>query len=322
MGLSTYLRKLRFRTDLPYRIYDRLTLLLGQFGPRYPLRRVTDDARPSPFFIVGSGRSGNTLLRAILTGNPELAIPPESYVLGPAVRDYRRLGFLPWRMLARVVLGRFQFHPQFETWQTDVPEVYRAVAGCSVEYRSLAKIVDELYRAYARRHQPNARRWGDKTPANVYHLPRIHAVFPNAAYLHMLRDGRDVVASYLDAGFYDSAEDASQRWLESVDLVREFGRRLPKNRYLEVRYESLVRNPEPVIRQVCRYLGTTYRQVMLQHRERVDDLGDTDASHHAGLYRSVDDRSVGTWRERLNADQRRVVEKQLRSRLSALGYLD
>lgn len=320
MGLRTYLRRLRFRTDVPYRVYDRLTILLRQLGPYHPLRKPADDDRPSPFFIVGSGRSGTTLLRAILAGSREVAIPPESYVMGAAVRDYRRLSFLPWPALVRFVLGRFQFHPGFEAWATDLDEVHRQAAACPEPERSLAMILDAIYMAYAGRHRPEARRWGDKTPANVYHLPRLDAVFPGASYVHVLRDGRDVVASYLEAGLYDSAEDASERWIESVNLVRSFLHDVRPDRSLEVRYERLVRDPEAVTRRVCEHLALEYRPEMVNHRDRVEELGDTDAGHHAGLHRPIDDRSVGTWRDRLDERQRRVVEERLASRLVSLGY--
>lgn len=320
MDLRRFLREVRFGTDLPYRLYDRVTFLLRQLGPRHPVRRDTDDARTPPFFIVGSGRSGNTLLRAILTGHGDLAVPPESYVLGPVVRDFRKLAFLPWAGLLRIVLGRFRFHPGFDAWELDAGAVYRKLAECPEEERSLARIVDGLYRSWARQYMSGAGRWGDKTPTNVYHLPRIDAVFPGAAYIHMVRDGRDVVASYLDAGLYESVERACDRWLESVRLVRRFGRGLPPHRYLELRYERLVREPETVSREVCELLGVAFEPPMLEHRERADELGDTDAPHHAGLRRPIDDRSVGSWRERLNGRQQSVVEDRLDEMLSALSY--
>lgn len=318
MDLRRSLRRLRFGTDLPYRLYDRLVLLLRQLTPGHPLRQNADDVRVPPFFIVGSGRSGNTLLRALLTGHPELAIPPESYVLGPVIRDYRKLSFLPWPELVRVVLGRFQYHPQFEAWDLDLSELYRHLAARSEEKRSLAGVLDGVYRAWVRQHMPDADRWGDKTPTNVYHLPRIDTVFPDSIYVHVLRDGRDVVASYLEAGLYDSVDAACERWIESVELIRSFGQRLSPHRYLEVRYEQLVREPETVIRAVCGHLEVGFEPKMLDHRERVGELGDTDASHHAGLQRPIDDRSVGSWENRLDDRQRDVVEGRLNGFLSSL----
>lgn len=322
MDLRESLRRLRFGTDLPYRVFDRLNLLLRQLGRGYRLRLSGDEARPAPFFIVGSGRSGNTLLRAILAGHGDLAIPPESYVLGPVVRDYRTLSFLPWTTLLRLVLARFHFHPQFDAWETNLGRVQRTLASSPDEERSLARILDAVYRAWIRRHMPGADRWGDKTPTNVYHLPRIAAVFPDASYIHMLRDGRDVVASYLDAGLYDSTDAACERWLESVDLVRRFAASLSSDRFREVRYERLVTEPEAVTRGVCQVLGVAFEPVMLKHRQRVNGLGDTDAEHHSGLNRPISSRSVGSWRDRLDDRQRRIVHDRLSPRLRDLGYLD
>lgn len=321
MGLRTLVRQLRFESDLPYRLYDRVAVLLGQGRPGLPLRSARDDQGPAPFFIVGSGRSGNTLLRAILVGHGKLAIPPESYVLGTVVRDYRRLGFLAWSELLRIVLARFHFHPKFGTWDTDLREVHEQLVECPESERSLARIVNGVYQAWMRCHMPSASRWGDKTPTNVYHLPRIHRLFPDAAFVHMLRDGRDVVASYLESGLYESAIEACDRWRESVHLVRSFLRRLPADRYREIRYERLVGDPEGVTRDVCDLLGVSFERRMLEHRTRVDDLGDTGARHHADLRRPISDRSVGSWRNRLDLRQQAVVQERLQDMLEVLGYL-
>jgi hypothetical protein len=321
MNFRGFLRQLRFGTDLPYRLYDRVALLLRQFAPHHPLRREADDARTPPFFIVGSGRSGNTLLRALLVGHGELAIPPESYVLGMAVRDYRRFSFLPWKELLRIVLGRFQFYPHFGTWQMDLRRVYEELEACPEQERSLARLLDTVYRSWATRHRLHPSRWGDKTPINVYHLPRIHAVFPEATYIHMLRDGRDVVASYLNAGLYDSAGKACTRWVESVKLVRRFGRRLPPEHHLQVRYEDLVRDPETITRRVCAHLGISFDPRMLRHRDRVEDMGDTDLSHHSNLWSPISRRSVGSWRHRLDPRQQELVEDRLCALLTELDYL-
>lgn len=322
MGLRRLLRQLRFGTDLPYRVYDRLMTLHRALEKRQPLRRPADDALPTPFFIVGSGRSGNTLLRAILCGHGELAVPPESYVLGVAVREYRKFGFLSWPELVDVVLDRFASHPQFAAWDTDLAPVRAALLDRPDEQRSLARMLDAVYRAWASAHMPGARRWGDKTPTNVYHLPRLDAVFPDAIYVHMLRDGRDVVASYLEAGLSGCVEEACERWQESVRLVRRFARRVPGRRFLEIRYERLVREPETVVRKVCGHLEVDFEPAMLNHRERIADLGDTDARHHAGLDRAINDASVGSWRDRLDSRQKSIVRKRLAGRLVDLGNGD
>lgn len=322
MDFRTYLRRLRFRADLPYRLFDRLSFILRQLGSHHPLRVPGDDKGSSPFFIVGSGRSGTTLLRAILVGHRSLAIPPESYVLGLAVRDYRKFGFQPWAELLRIVLARFQFYRHFDAWQTDLKPVYHELLDCPPEKRSLAKLLDTVYLTYARNHMSDATRWGDKTPLNVYHLPRIDAVFPDANYIHILRDGRDVVASYLDANLYDSAKAACERWVESVELVRSFTTGIPTKRCLEVRYERLVQEPETVSREVCEHLGVSFEPRMLCHRDRIENLGDSDLEHHSNLARPISDRSVGSWRHRLEEEQKKVVRTKLLRLLAELDYVD
>lgn len=320
LSLSDRIRLARFAYDFPYILFDRTRTLLGRLAGSHPIRCDYDDERTQPFFIVGSGRSGNTLLRAILMGHETVVIPPESYVLGHLVRNYRTQSHLPWPRLVRHVFSNFEFHPEFETWNLDLAPVFRECSSWPEEKRSLAGLVSAVYTAYRDEHFPGATRWGDKTPINAFHLPRISSLFPGAPYIHVLRDGRDVVSSYLAAGLEGEVEAACRRWRDSVFLVRRFARRLPEDRFLEVRYERLVREPAKVIRSVCAFLGLEYSVSILQHQERVEKLGDTDRRHHSGLRRPITDESVGKWRHRLDAHGREEVERLLGSHVRRLGY--
>ena len=85
-------------------VCDAINYVIG----RRPLRRPTTKISPPPFFIVGSGRSGNTLLRAVLTGHSKVAIPPESYVLAKTIRRFRSYSFLNWSLLVRMILSEFE----------------------------------------------------------------------------------------------------------------------------------------------------------------------------------------------------------------------
>ncbi len=77
----------------------------------YPLR---GEERFRPFFIIGVGRSGNTLFRRILTAHSELHIPPETFVLGECIRKFKRYGrWLDWPDAVSLIMGLFAFHPEF-----------------------------------------------------------------------------------------------------------------------------------------------------------------------------------------------------------------
>lgn len=84
---------------------------------------------PRPFFIIGSGRSGSTLLRRILCANPELHIPPETYVLGPAISLWEATEGDAWPVRVGRILDLFERHPEFETFGTSLDALNTSPGG-------------------------------------------------------------------------------------------------------------------------------------------------------------------------------------------------
>ena len=84
-------------------------------------------------------------------------------------------------------------------------------------------------------------RWAEKDPTYTLILDLIDELFPDAQYIHLLRDGHDVVACFRDRWGYRSAARAARgEWARYVRAARAFGARLPAERFLELRYEQLV----------------------------------------------------------------------------------
>ncbi len=301
-----------------YQFLDTVRIL-KRFAQRYPLHNNTP-LTSTPFFIVGSGRSGNTLLRTILMAHGDFIIPPESYVLGNVTREYYRYNFLPWALLARLVISCFESYPQFSTWEIDLHFFYQRVLGFPPAKQSLAQIIEELYLFYGEMMQIKGKRWGDKTPMNTFNLHEINMVFPQAQYIHMLRDGRDVVASYLNTGFYDDLLEAANRWDRSVGLVQTFGDQIGSKRYHEIRYEILIAQPDDTIREVCEFLQIDFRPKMLLFWEEAQHLGDTKLLHHANVHKPISTDSIGKWRTQLSSQQQSNLESQIGLTLQKLGY--
>ena len=307
--------------DRLLRLYDEYRLIHAYLFERKRLVASKLQSSSPPFFIIGSGRSGNTLLRAILAKHPAVVIPPESYVLGQIVRTYRVLSFLPWPELSRIVISKFEDHPQFFTWEISLQEFYERIVKFDIRKQNLSTLLNAFYMYYAEKKKPSAIRWGDKTPLNTFHLQRIRKVFPEAKFVHIIRDGRDVVSSYLKAGIYQKAEDAAKRWLSSIRLAQRFARQVGEDRYLEIRYEQLVKDPETSVKKVCRFIDLEYRDEMLRFYENIEALGDTKLKHHENLHNPINQESVGKWRANLNESQKLVIERMLKKELVRLGYM-
>jgi hypothetical protein len=281
-------------------------------------RPLSGPGRYRPFFIVGSGSCGTTLLRAMLEAHPAVHIPPEN-VLAGVLRDYRRYSRLPWGVVLRIALGGLEFRPRWDLFGLPLGPLVARLEALPPAGRTLAAVIDALYRAQAAAHKPAAERWGDKTPGNVYSLAALRAVFPDLRVIHMVRDGRDVVRSFMLAT-QDSLPVAAGHWLRAVRAGRAFGARHPAV-CLELRYEDLVRDPAASIRRVAAFLDLPPDERMLRHHEvdlplyDVDRLPFLESVRHA-----VHQTAIGRWRTMFDAAQRAELHRLLGPTLAELGY--
>ena len=283
-------------------------------------RQLHSTARYMPFFIIGSGRSGSTLLRAILETNPEVHIPPETYVIGRTIKNYIRYSRLPWSILLKIILSEFEYYPEFTTFGISLRELYNKLIEINQKERNLAYILHNLYLFHAKSVLKNAKRWGDKTPMNTFYLDKIYSVFPDSFFIHIIRDGRDVVLSYMKMGRYNTMQESADRWFLSVQKAIKFGRRHPEQ-YIEIRYEDLVRSPKKSIQFVCDFIGLEFMDNMLRHNEMNINLGDVEVrSHHKNVKNEINVASIGKWRKQFKTKEIAWLNDRIGPLLEQLGY--
>lgn len=273
-----------------------------------------------PFFVVGSGRSGNTLLRRILDSNSKIYIPPETYVLGRAINLFKQNQHLDWRQIVYLILAQFEFHREFETFGVSLRPLAEELIQTPYHQRSLAFILNKFYEYSAFQHGSSFERWGDKTPLNTFFLKEILSVFPDAQFIHLIRDGLDVVPSYTRAGIYDSINDASERWVKSVKLASDFVEKHPKT-CITVKYEDLVTSPEATVIQICNFLNIDFDQVMLNSHEHAQTMGDVVArNHHQKVFEPISSGSIGKGRKTLKDKEVEVILELIGKERSRFGY--
>ncbi|MBK1671015.1 hypothetical protein CKO28_23695 [Rhodovibrio sodomensis] len=293
-----------------------VTALRALTRPRHPL---SGPATPAPVFIVGCGRSGNTLLRRLLSASPELHIPPESFVLKKVVWDFLRYPAASWPEQVHRAIAHFQAHPHFPEFGLELWAIEGALADLPPERRSLAGLLDAIYRIHAERHGKPGARWGDKTPINTFCLEEIRAVFPDARFVEMLRDGADAAASLVAAGLQPDLRAAGQRWLDARRAVARY--RVSGGQVLTVRYEDLVRTPEAVLAQVCDHVAISYCPEAIAETGHVAAMGDVPAlPHHANVASPITAASIGRGRAQMSALQRAQLAPLLDNELVRAGY--
>ena len=270
--------------------------------------------RPFPF-IVARGRSGTTLLRAILDSHPDLAIPGEShFAVSLAMRrsEFERGGAFDVETFVRVLLR----HWGFRRWE--IPEDQVRAAFAETPPADVAAALRLAFAVYASsRGKP---RYGDKTPGFVLHVKLLAELFPESRFVHLIRDGRNVALSYLDTDFgVATLTDAAIFWDRFVREGREAGRALAPGRYLEVRYEDLIADLERTIRRVCQHIDLPFDPSMLRYFERAGDLdGLSHEEHHRNIL--LPPTRLRDWRDQMTPADVALFEALAGDLLTDLGY--
>ena len=138
-----------------------------------------------------------------------------------------------WEIFA----GLLKAHDRFKRWGLPPEVVYEAAEHSKPQ--TYADAIRLVYSCYAR--SKGKLRYGDKTPRYVRKLELISRVFPEARFVHVIRDGRDVALSLLERDWGPKTiEQAASLWRKRVRAGRRAGAILGRRCYIEVRYEDLV----------------------------------------------------------------------------------
>lgn len=269
-----------------------------------------------PFFVVSAPRSGSTLLRLILDTHSRLAVPPPGWLFDlvyPYLYSYGDLG-KPQNLLALAedILGT----PTVSKWpvKVDAQELVR-----QSEQPTFKGLYDALHRAYAQLEGKT--RWGEKTPRNGFWMDEIHALFPDAQFIHIVRDGRDQAIDISDSLLWPNAVySGASLWQRYVEAIRGYAGQLPASAFMEVRYEDMCAAPEAVIRRLCGFLGVEFEAPMLSpHATRAARAWSTHPLH-AKTAQPISTRYCGMYKTRLPAGDVAAVEALIGDTLQLLGY--
>src|SRR5262245_60544268 len=290
------------------------------------LRTSPMETCPAPF-IVGVGRSGTTLLRLMLDAHPDVAIPAETHFL-PKLLKLRDEGDALRKAAHSVMTAE-------STWADfGIPSERLAEAFARVSPFTLADGLRAFYGLYAAKFGKS--RWGEKTPFYCRRMPAIETVLPEAHFVHVIRDGRDVALSLRPLWFSpgEQIEAQAHNWLTKVSTFRDNGKTC--RHYLEVRYEDLVLDTETVLRRVCDFIALRYEPRMLSYhagaRDRLDEISDeyrfkdmpiskeARLGLHVKTLHPPDPARVARWRSDMSAADHETFTSIAGGLLADLGY--
>lgn len=231
-----------------------------------------------PIFIIGNPRSGTTLLRLMLTCHPGIAVAPESGFLIGLYAKYKEF------------CGDMQQIKEFakDVVNSQKVELWRITVHGLTEYlidknsKTYSELSSGVYEYYGLIHQSKKDRWGDKNNSFLNYIDLISVIFPEAVFIHIIRDGRDIACSYRDMSQIipekyspsvpNSVLGAALHWRNNLLKIRYNFQQIGWNRVYEIRYEDLVNNPVLTLTEICNFLDEEFSAEMLtfdeQNREK------------------------------------------------------
>ncbi len=280
------------------------------------MNRSTDNAHwhsqpytstAAPIIVGGCGRSGTTLMRVILDSHKNICCGPESGLFlhgAQKTLNVERLAFgfdLPAGQIGRL----------------------QKTSG------SLAQFIDQFFSTYS--VASGKSRWAEKTPKNVTVIPYIFEHFPSARFIHMIRDGRDTACSLRTHPRYKVVDgqltptNIRNPWIECVSRwvedVRSGLKWRNDARYIEIRYEDLVMQPEHELRKLMAFLDEPWDEDMLKFYEKSGVSRDvTKFPQNPEATEPIYNSSVNKWRTEMTIEESNVFKKRAGDLLVTLGY--
>lgn len=223
-----------------------------------------------PLFVVGLGRSGTKLLAELLDGHPQINLSPiESHFIPALIRRFGSPPPFADAATFQQFVDALQNTTLSENYQDRslTPEYIQQHA----DLNSWASIFEAVIKYYAPRPEDADSIWGEKTPEYVNQTALLKSLYPQAKFLHIVRDPRDNVLSFRNSwgrNIYRAAEN----WRISMENIRRKTSDLGDD-YLEVHYEDLISDARSSLEQVCAFLGIEFTESMLKLRHSVEGTG-------------------------------------------------
>lgn len=283
-------------------------------------RDRADTARSPYLFVVGCQRSGTTLLQRMLDCHPLLAVENDVNFIPLVINELPVDADPPItpELVERVIASR---------WFDRLGQEESAVNAVAARSERYSEFVSGLYGRFAAgRGKPFA---GQKCPSFVRYLPRLHHLFPWARVVHLIRDGRDVALSCLEwaregrgpsrfALWHEEPVGACALWWRwQVGIGRREGALLGAERYLELRYEDLIGEPQTALRRVTDFLALPDAPEMLAYHVGKTRLKPGRSAKKAWLPPTL---GLRDWQAHMSRADQELFEALAGDRLAELGY--
>lgn len=229
-----------------------------------------------PFFILANPRSGSSLLRIICESHRNITVPPESGFLEwwyPKYKDWNQEDSNnPTKI--NTFSKDLKSSKKFETYHFSFKQFKQKVL--KTKPKNYSELIALVYISFGLNSGKNIKIWGDKNNYYIHKTSLLHHLFPNAKYIHLVRDGRDVATSYMalkkikSSSLYvpkltSNITEIASQWNSNNFKLNIFLKNIPSHRVLLVRYEDLILNLKQEGLRITNFLNIPFDENMLNY---------------------------------------------------------
>ncbi len=276
------------------------------------------------FFVVGRPRSGTTLLRMLFDAHPNINFPPECQFIMNLYPGYGKV--TNW---TEDIILRF-YHDLtdqwfFDTWSMDhdsLKNILLEYTG-NQSYGTICKVVYSQYRSFY--HKDKILLFGDKNPGYAIYTKTLQKIFPEARFIHIIRDYRDNYVSIKNVDFeLPIPSVVGQKWKYFYKKFKKDSKLKPSS-YYTIKYEDLVENPKFHFQKLCEFAGIEYNDTVFNFQEKKDEFlkhypPGYIHNYHSSLLEKINTGKIGVWKKELTERQVKILDATLRHIADQAGY--
>lgn len=286
---------------------------------------MTKNITEIPFiFIVGRPRSGTTLLRTLFDAHPNVIIPPECQFIVNLYPKYGKI--VSWKKTDILAFYNDLIDQWlFDTWKIDNEKLKNALLEYQGEY-TYSTICKAVYMQYASLfNKGEVLLFGDKNPGYAIYTILLQKIFPDAKFIHIIRDYRDNFVSIRNVDFELPIPSlVVQKWKYFYQRYEKDSKSNPQ-KYRTINYESLARNPEKEMKSLCDFTKISFTTEIFNFHTKKDEILKAYPpgyihSYHTSLMHKINTSKINVWKKELSSQQVKIMDVTVGEVAELAGY--
>lgn len=273
----------------------------------------------TPFFILCFPRSGSTFLASILNMHSNILMAPELKGLySTFLKQYKYYGDLKNEFNLKLLSADMKFvGGQIRHFKIKLNPDFLD-ENISISNRNVKSLIETFYKNIL--ENSGKEQLGEQTPDHTPYLESINNLFPNAKIIHLIRDGRDCSLSQIKRRKDYNIFKSAKLWNAYNELLLKFGQN-NKERYLCIKYEELIANPERTIKSICSFLNEPYISSMLDYQKGGFAISNVNMTEdHSNLVKNVMKNNCNKWVTGFSSNELKIFESIAGKTLQKFGY--